>query len=122
VLRREYWPITAIAAASVLTGRRSSAKHREQAAGPRTLGSSRSLTKLARFTVGLAMVPVVAEWVRERPALDPVRFTALRLLADGAYGTGVLASCLRQRTLAPLLPRLRERRPSRPTPPPAPPG
>jgi hypothetical protein len=50
------------------------------------------------------VVPVVAEWVRERPRLDPARYVGLRLLADGAYGTGVLASCRRHRTLAPLRP------------------
>jgi hypothetical protein len=54
--------------------------------------------------------PVVAGWLREQPKLDPVRHTALHALADGAYGTGVLASSLRQRTLAPLRPALRRRR------------
>jgi mycofactocin system glycosyltransferase len=84
-LRREYWPVTAVAAV----------------AAPRS--------RLARFTLALVAAPVVAEWVRERPPLDPLRFSGLRLLADGAYGSGVLASCLRRRTIAPLKPQLRRR-------------
>jgi hypothetical protein len=85
VMRREYWPLTALA----------------------VLAAPRS--KVARFAVGLAVAPVVAEWVRERPRIDPVRFTGLRLLADVAYGTGVLASCWRRRRTEPLRPRLRQR-------------
>ena len=88
-LRREYWPLGALAAV----------------AAPRS--------RLARFAVGLMVGPVLYEWWRERPPLDPARYTALRLLADGAYGTGVLAACRRRRTVAPLRPGLRHR--DRPT-------
>jgi mycofactocin system glycosyltransferase len=86
VLRREYWPLGALAVATAPKSR------------------------LARLAVGLMAFPVVAGWLREQPKLDPVRHTALHALADGAYGTGVLASSLRQRTLAPLRPALRRRR------------
>lgn len=79
-LRREYWPLGALAAV----------------AAPRS--------RLARVALGLMVAPVVAEWVRERPPIDPARYLGLRLLADGAYGTGVLASCRRHRTVAPLRP------------------
>jgi mycofactocin system glycosyltransferase len=82
-LRREYWPLGALAVV----------------AAPRS--------RLARFAVGLMVAPVVGDWWRERPALDPVRYTALRLVADAAYGTGVLANCARRRTVAPVRPRLR---------------
>jgi mycofactocin system glycosyltransferase len=82
-LRREYWPLGALAVA----------------AAPRS--------RLALLATGLMVGPVLAEWVRLRPPLDPVRFTALRLLADGAYGSGVLASSLRRRSLVPLRPGLR---------------
>jgi mycofactocin system glycosyltransferase len=95
-LRREYWPVTALAAVA--------------AAGP--AGRRR---RLGRFALGLAVVPVLVEWARERPPLDPMRFTALRLLADGAYGSGVLASSLRQRSLAPLRPYLRSAGPAKPS-------
>jgi mycofactocin glycosyltransferase len=86
-LRREYWPLTALA----------------------VLAAPRS--RMARLAMGLAVAPVLAEWVRERPRLDPVRFAGLRLLADAAYGTGVLASCWRRRRAGPITPRLRQRDP-----------
>jgi mycofactocin system glycosyltransferase len=82
-LRREYWPLGALAAV----------------AAPRS--------RLARLAIGLMVVPVIADWWRERPPLDPVRYASLRLLGDAAYGTGVLANCARRRTVAPLRPRLR---------------
>jgi hypothetical protein len=84
-LRREYWPLGALAVA----------------AAPRS--------RLARLATGLMLGPVLAEWVRQRPPLDPVRFTGLRLIADGAYGSGVLASSLRRRSVAPLRPSLRQK-------------
>ena len=52
------------------------------------------------------LAPPLLEWVERRPALDPVRWTALRLLDDLAYASGVWAGCLRRRSLAPLQPRL----------------
>jgi mycofactocin system glycosyltransferase len=82
-LRREYWPL---GVAAMLVAPRS---------------------RLGRVAVGLMVAPVLADWVRLRPPLDPVRYLGLRLLADAAYGTGVLASCLRRRTVEPLRPRLR---------------
>ena len=43
---------------------------------------------------------------RARAPLDPVRFGALHVADDLAYGSGVWLGCLRARTLAPLLPRI----------------
>ena len=43
---------------------------------------------------------------RRTPTLDPVRFGALHVADDLAYGSGVWLGCLRARTLAPLLPRI----------------
>ena len=40
------------------------------------------------------------------PELDPVRFAALTVADDAAYGAGVWAGCVRQRSLRALLPRL----------------
>ncbi|MGH3319543.1 MAG: mycofactocin biosynthesis glycosyltransferase MftF [Streptosporangiaceae bacterium] len=54
-----------------------------------------------------ATVPYLAEWVRRRPPVDPVRWTALRLLDDLAYGAGLWAGCVRERTRAPLVPDLK---------------
>jgi mycofactocin system glycosyltransferase len=55
--------------------------------------------------VAAAVAPALLEWREHRPPLDPARFTALRLLDDLAYGTGVWLGCLRARSLTPLLPR-----------------
>lgn len=94
-LRREYWPLGAAALI----------------ASPWSRG--------ARLAAGLMIAPVVAEWARERPELDPLRYTGIRLLADAAYGSGVIAGAVQGRTGAPLLPRWR--RPGRtPDAPPAP--
>jgi hypothetical protein len=82
-LRREYWPLGAAALA----------------ASP--------WSRVARMASALMIAPVAAEWVRERPELDPVRYTGLRLLADAAYGSGVIAGAVQGRTLAPLRPRWR---------------
>jgi len=51
-----------------------------------------------------AIVPPALEWRERRPALDPVRFTALRLIDDAAYGTGVWLGCWRERSIRALLP------------------
>ncbi len=86
-LRREYWPLGAVALL----------------AAPWSRG--------ARAVAGLMLAPVVAEWVRERPDLDPLRYLGIRLAADAAYGSGVIAGCVQGRTVVPLLPRWRRARP-----------
>ena len=64
-----------------------------------------------RRAAALALVvPPLLDALERRPALDPLRWTALRVVDDLAYATGVWRGCLRGRTLAPLRPRL-----SRPT-------
>jgi mycofactocin system glycosyltransferase len=57
--------------------------------------------------LGLIALPAFVEWRERETELDPVRFTALALVDDAAYGAGVAWGCLRHRTLQPLLPRLR---------------
>jgi hypothetical protein len=52
------------------------------------------------------LVPAAGDWLRARSALDPVRYAALHVADDVAYGSGVWLGCLRARTLAPLLPRI----------------
>jgi mycofactocin system glycosyltransferase len=52
-----------------------------------------------------AVVPPLLEWRQDRPGLDPVRYVALRLADDAAYGAGVWAGCWRGRSLTALLPR-----------------
>ena len=51
-----------------------------------------------------ALVPALTEWWDKRPRLDPVRFTLLRILDDGAYGVGVWKSAAAQRDASPLAP------------------
>ncbi len=50
--------------------------------------------------------PPVVEWLRGRPGVDPVRWTALRLVDDLAYAGGVWRGCWAGRTMRPLRPRL----------------
>lgn len=54
----------------------------------------------------LAADPVARWWV-ERPPVDPVRWTLLSLADEAAYGTGVWAGALQQRTAGPVLPSFR---------------
>jgi mycofactocin glycosyltransferase len=80
VLRREYWPIGAAALVAAPRSRR------------------------AQVVAGLVLAPVVIDWARGARTLDPVRYTALRLVADAAYGSGVIVGAARARRAGPLLP------------------
>jgi mycofactocin glycosyltransferase len=82
-LRREWWPLGWV--------------------GVARLGRS----PVATFTALTMLGPLVAEWVRDRPSIDPVRYVALRLAEDAAYGSGVLVGAVRHRSVRALLPRLR---------------
>lgn len=83
LLRREWWPIGATAL--VLAPR----------------------SRLARVGVVCMLAPIAWECLTQRPALDPARYAAIRLVDDAAYGTGVLIGCLRARSVAPLAPTVR---------------
>ena len=52
------------------------------------------------------LAPAAGDWLGAPRALDPVRYAALHVADDVAYGSGVWLGCLRARTLAPLLPRI----------------
>ncbi|WP_158890818.1 mycofactocin biosynthesis glycosyltransferase MftF [Amycolatopsis anabasis] len=52
----------------------------------------------------LLLGPPLTAWVRSRPGLDPVRYTAAAIADDLAYGAGVWAGCLTHRTIAPVRP------------------
>ncbi|MFD0690593.1 mycofactocin biosynthesis glycosyltransferase MftF [Actinomadura fibrosa] len=86
-LRREWWPAGLLALATA----------------PRS--------RTARAATAAMLAPIALEWLRESrgggPAVDPVRYTVLRLAEDVAYGSGVTAAALRQRSAAPLLPDVR---------------
>jgi hypothetical protein len=51
----------------------------------------------------LLVTPPLADWARRRDT-DPVRATATALADQAAYGAGVYAGCVRERTIAPVLP------------------
>lgn len=51
-------------------------------------------------------LPGMVDWWQRRPAVDPIRWTAVCLADDLAYGAGVWVGCLRARTVAPLVPAL----------------
>jgi mycofactocin glycosyltransferase len=59
-----------------------------------------------RAVLVAAVIPPLVDWWQSDRSLDPVRFTALRLLDDAAYGAGVWAGCIRERTIEPLRPDL----------------
>jgi hypothetical protein len=73
----------------------------------RVLGSLAPWAVRGRLGVALAVAPHLHEWWRLRPPVDPVRWAAVRLVDEAAYGLGVWAGCLRARTWRPLLPSLR---------------
>ena len=52
------------------------------------------------------VLPALGDWVANRQALDPLRFTAFHVADDAAYGLGVWAGCVRERTATPLVPRV----------------
>ena len=79
-LRRSWWPLAIVAAG------------RWRRARPAVA---------AAFTV-----PLLVEWVQQRPRLDPLRWMIVRVVDDMAYGAGVWTGCWRQRSWTALRPRL----------------
>ena len=63
-----------------------------------------------RAAAAALLAPPLLDLLARRPAVDPVRWCALRLVDDLAYATGVWRGCWTGRPLRPLRPRL-----SRPT-------
>jgi len=51
-------------------------------------------------------VPPLLDWIRHRPPLDPVRWTAARVADDLAYGAGVWRGAVGARSAASLRPDL----------------
>jgi mycofactocin system glycosyltransferase len=71
------------------------------------LALAAAVRKRRRAALALLALPALVQWRARRPDLDPVRFTALALVDDAAYGAGVVRGCLAERTLRPLLPSIR---------------
>jgi mycofactocin system glycosyltransferase len=64
---------------------------------------SRRTRRAAALTL---VVPALRDWVTDRDALDPLRYVALHVADDAAYGAGVWFGSVRSRTLVPVLPRV----------------
>ncbi len=88
VLRREYWPIGWMLLA----------------ASPRAKGVHGRVVKLAAAAM---VVPLLHEWRTTKPGIDPVRFVGMRLLADAAYGSGVLVKSAQRRSIRAMKPQVR---------------
>ena len=52
------------------------------------------------------LVPALRDWADNPATLDPLRYAALHVADDAAYGAGVWAGCARARTIVPLVPRI----------------
>ena len=57
-----------------------------------------------RIVLASALIPALLDWRKDRSKLDPVRYVALRLLDDGAYGFGLWQGSWQARTAEPLVP------------------
>ena len=66
-----------------------------------------------RLIAAGAVADAAVEYVRLRPALDPVRFALARRLDDLAYGAGLWAGVVRRRRVRALLPELAPPEPRR---------
>jgi mycofactocin system glycosyltransferase len=82
-LRREWWPLGAVCLATT------------------------SRARTSRFCAAAMIAPICWELLRRKPAVDPIRYLALRLIEDAAYGSGVIASAFRARRFDPLKPEIR---------------
>ena len=78
------------------------------AAGLARPGGRTARARLGRRAALASLVigPPAAEWLRARPALDPLRFALGYLADEAAYGAGVYRGALAERLAAPLLPKI----------------
>ena len=73
---------------------------------PVTLAGALVSRRMRKVLLVSVAVPTLLEWWKVRRSLDPLRFAALRLLDDGAYGFGLWRGAWRRRSPAALLPNL----------------
>jgi mycofactocin glycosyltransferase len=76
-------------------------------AGPAVLLVARRSRRWSVVAALLLLTPPAVEWRRRHPDLDPVRWSAISVLDDMAYGAGVWVGCIRTRSFRPLVPSLR---------------
>ncbi|MDA2951954.1 MAG: mycofactocin system glycosyltransferase, partial [Actinomycetota bacterium] len=60
--------------------------------------------RLRIIFIAAALGPALYEWWKQRPHLDVVRFTLLKMLDNAAYGAGVWKGVVATRSPAPLIP------------------
>jgi mycofactocin glycosyltransferase len=73
---------------------------------PIAVGVALVSRRARRIVLAAALVPPLIDWVRERPAIDPLRATAARVADDLAYGTGLWQGVVAERSIDALLPDL----------------
>jgi mycofactocin system glycosyltransferase len=73
---------------------------------PITLSGAVVSRRARRVLIAAALVPALHDWMRNRPPLDPARYTAVRLADDFAYGWGLWEGAHRARRSDALLPDL----------------
>jgi mycofactocin system glycosyltransferase len=73
---------------------------------PLALGAAVVSKRARRGLIAAAMLPSLLEWWQLRPNLDPATWTMVRVVDDMAYGAGVWAGCLHERSSAALRPDL----------------
>ncbi|HRE03332.1 MAG TPA: hypothetical protein PLV68_18690, partial [Ilumatobacteraceae bacterium] len=71
---------------------------------PIALVAALASRRARRAVIAAALVPPLLDWVQRRPAIDPARYTAIRIADDVAYGSGVWQGVLTTRCAAPLRP------------------
>ncbi|GAA0314998.1 mycofactocin biosynthesis glycosyltransferase MftF [Actinoallomurus spadix] len=73
---------------------------------PGTLAAMIASPRARRLIAATVLTTYADEWRDQRTTLGLVPWCLLRLADDVAYGTGIWAGCLRNRTFAPLIPDL----------------
>ena len=68
------------------------------------LAGAASIAARRRWPLPLLALPALDAFARRKPDLDPLRWTAMWLLDDAAYGAGVCWGALRAATIRPLIP------------------
>ncbi|MBO0894357.1 MAG: hypothetical protein J2O39_08265, partial [Acidimicrobiales bacterium] len=89
-----------------LLGGRALARAMVQAWWPVTLLAAIGSRRARRALLVAAAAPDLADWLAERPPLDPLRWLTLSQADHLCYGAGLWLGCWRDRTVRPLLPRL----------------
>jgi len=78
---------------------------------PAALVAAAISARARRAVVLAAVVPALADWARHGRRTSALRWVALRLVDDAAYGWGVWAGCRTERSWAALVPRWASGRP-----------